>query len=288
MTNIHSHSLSFSVGELSCQLLRTISGYRTICPATLSFLPHKHSFAELHYIIQGDCLYSAGGSAYKVHSGQLLIMPPDTDHTLSQIYSPMVYLTLSVHIQPPPGRTKSPSRTLYNALCSPTPLILDVLAESRLVTALSQIDILSRENEDEFAVQESLRGYATLLLAGLSEALIGRSVPAAALPPHLSAPQSFLIDQFFFSPTKGGATALAQQLNVTPRQLDRILLDTYGMNFREMLKRTKLKNATGLLSNKDLSIDQIAHLLGYSNSTTFAAFIKNETGQTPSQLRRTL
>lgn len=288
MTHTHDHLLSFIVGELSCQLLRTISGQRHTSGPPLSFLPHKHSFAELHYIIQGDCSYCAEGTEYKIGSGQLLIIPPETDHMLSHIHSTMVYLTLSVHVQPPPGRNKSPSRTLYDSLHSPTPLILDVRSDSRLAEALGHIDALSRENEEEFAVQESLRGYATLLLAGLSEALIGRSVPAAALPPHLSAPQSFLIDQFFFSPTKGGATALAQQLNVTPRQLDRILLDTYGMNFREMLKRTKLKNATGLLSNKDLSIDQIAHLLGYSNSTTFAAFIKNETGQTPSQLRRTL
>jgi len=42
------------------------------------------------------------------------------------------------------------------------------------------------------------------------------------------------------------------------------------------------------LSNRALSIEQIAHLLGYSDSTAFGTFIKKETGQTPTQLRRAL
>jgi len=287
MTNIHNHLLSFSVGELSCQLLRTVSGFRHTSGPPLSFLPHKHPFVELHYITQGSCVYSVNDTLYQVNPNQLLILPPETDHTLSQIHSSMVYLTLSLHIQPPTGRTKSPSGALCDALHSPTPLVLDARSESTLAEILTHIETLSQKSEQEFSVRESLRGYSTLLLAALSEVLVGRTVPAA--PPHLSAPQSFLIDQFFSTAgMKGGATALAQLLNITPRHLDRIMLDTYGMNFRDMRSRTKLKNATALLSNRALSIEQIAHLLGYSDSTAFGTFIKKETGQTPTQLRRAL
>ena len=130
---------------------------------------------------------------------------------------------------------------------------------------------------------------ANLLMAGLAEVLV--EAPAlAASPTPAFAPQSFLIDQFFCYPSamNSGAEVLARMLNVSPRHLDRILLDTYGMNFREKLNQTKLNYATDLLSNKELTIDQIARLLGYSNSSSFGVFIKKVTGKTPLELRQTL
>lgn len=289
MVTARNHLLSFSVGDLSCQLLRAFSDLRSIQPPPTSRLSHKHPFWELHYIMRGRFSYTVEKKLYELGPNQLLIIPSGLEHMLTQTHSTTVCLTLSLHIQPPADRSHSPSRALYNALHASAPILLDVRADGPLNEALVRINALTQNREQGFSVQESLRAYATLLMAALSEVLTESPSPSPQLLRHVSAPQSFLIDQFFTSSFKnGGATDLAQMLGVSTRQLDRILLDQFGMNFREKLNQTKLNYAIDLLSNKALSIDQVAHLLGYSSSTAFGTFIKKETGQTPTQLRRAL
>ena len=289
MANMRNQLLNFSVGDLSCQLLRAFRSLRNPIPSPGSLLSHIHPFWELHYISQGLCSYTINKTLYELGSKQLLIIPPGTKHLLTQNAVPTTCLTISLHIQPPASQAHASSLALYNALHAPAPLLLTVRPESSLSEALLRIDALAQMDDQVFSVQESLRAYATLLLAALSEALIEHPIPTSDPPPHLSAPQSFLINQFFCSNAMNdGATALAQTLGVSPRQLDRILLDLFGMNFRQKLNQTKLTYAIDLLSNKTIGIEQAAHLLGYSSSTAFGTFIKKETGMTPSQFRRSL
>jgi len=282
----HNCFLSFSVGELSCQLLRAVCSTYDRTGHPTNHFNHKHPFTEIHYVTHGHCSYRVGDVPYALTPHQLLLIPPDTQHMLDQVSSPLHRLVLSLHIQHPSDQTGSSSRALYTALHPSTPTLLGVPQKSTLADALQHIVTLSDQNRGTLSAQEAMRAYANLLLAGLAEVLL--DPPAIVPPAHAFAPQSFLIDQFFCYPAtmSGGAEALAEMLNVSPRQLDRILLDAYGMNFRDKLNQTKLNYAIDLLSNQTLSIGQIAQMLDYSSSTAFGAFIKKLTGQTPSQLRR--
>lgn len=288
---LHEHFnyyLHFFIGDLSCQLLRVIRNIYDNAGHPANYLTHQHPFLELHYMVQGRCAYSAGDTLYEVTPNRLLLIPPNTGHTLRQVSASRCHMFLSMQIQPPPKQAGAPSHALYNALHPSAPILLDIPQKSILAEALQHISDLSETRRNTFSAQEAMRSYANLLMAGLAEALI--EAPAAASSAPTIAPQSFLIDQFFCYPSamKGGADALAGMLNVSPRQLDRILLASYGMNFREKLNQTKLNYTMDLLTNRNLSIAQIASILNYSSSTAFGAFIKTATGKTPTQLRREL
>lgn len=291
MSYPRAYLLHFSVGDLSCQLLRAIGQHHTGPLSPTNFFTHKHPFWELHYIIEGRFCFAAGQTTYDAGPNQLLLVPPGTEHQLKQVSSEATHrLVISVYIQPPPKRTQSPSHHLYTALYPPSPLLLDVPSDSLLAEALEHIRSLTDHNTLDFTMLEAMRAYASLLLVGLSGLLVKAPAPAATPASQTLAPQSFLIDQFFYHPSimKGGAPVLAEMLRVSPRQLDRILLDLCGMNFRERLNQAKLNYAIDLLANQSLSITQIAHMLNYSGAASFSAFIKSVTGMTPSQLRRTL
>lgn len=285
----YNYFLNFSVGDLSCQLLRVIYDTFNTSGDPTNYFTHKHPFVEMHYVSQGHCTYATEDALYEIRPNHLLIIPPNTDHVLNRVSVPRRHMFLSIHIQPPSDQANNPSLALYHALHTSAPILLEVPQKSMLAEALHHIGLLADENKQILSVQEAMRSYSNLLMAGLSEILV-EAPTLAASPTQISAPQSFLIDQFFCYPSamNGGAEVLAKMLKVSLRQLDRILLDTYGMNFRKKLNQTKLNYATDLLSNKDLSIDQIARLLGYSNSSSFGAFIKKATGKTPIELRKNL
>jgi AraC-like DNA-binding protein len=128
----------------------------------------------------------------------------------------------------------------------------------------------------------------------LSELLILRLIQRKSTPDDKEIDQSYesvqrayIIDEFFninFH-RNDGDVLLAERLGVSVRQLNRILKSLYGYNFREKLKEIRLEVAIDLLMT-GRSIAEISEITGYSCPANFSTFIKNTTGKTPSELRR--
>ena len=136
--------------------------------------------------------------------------------------------------------------------------------------------------------REKLRALSQFLVLELFDVLASTESVNLPTSTPAPAPQDFVIDEFFGNSfhLNNGGPLLAQQLNVSTRQLSRIIKQSYGINYRDKLKEIRLEIALDFLSHPDQSIAQIAQLLGYSSSANFSAFIKKCTGKTPSQLRK--
>ncbi|MES0885089.1 AraC family transcriptional regulator [Roseibium sp. SCP14] len=83
------------------------------------------------------------------------------------------------------------------------------------------------------------------------------------------------------------AVALAKKLSMSLRSLQR-LVSQNGGELREMLENVREANAKKLLANRDLSLSNIAHLLGYSEERAFRRSFKRWSDLTPSQFRDSL
>ena len=77
---------------------------------------------------------------------------------------------------------------------------------------------------------------------------------------------------------------LAKELNVTERNMRRILLEEYGMSFTQKLMDTKLKYAESLLKRTDYSIEQISDMCGITSDCLSRIFRKKHR-MSPSQYR---
>ncbi|MFT5710816.1 MAG: AraC-like DNA-binding protein [Halioglobus sp.] len=78
---------------------------------------------------------------------------------------------------------------------------------------------------------------------------------------------------------------MAQSLSITPRNLRRQLSDS-GYNYSQLISNVKSQWAKELLASQTLSIDKIAELLGYTETTNFRRAFKSWTNISPSQFRR--
>lgn len=78
---------------------------------------------------------------------------------------------------------------------------------------------------------------------------------------------------------------VAELLHVSERTLKR-QLEKQGTTYSELLEDLRHQRALQLLAQRDLSIDRIAELLGYSDVANFTRAFKRWTGQTPSQHRK--
>ena len=84
---------------------------------------------------------------------------------------------------------------------------------------------------------------------------------------------------------KANAKNVARKLGMTRRTLARHLASE-GLTFVKMLQELRLDLAKRDLADRDLSITQIAWLLGYRDVSAFTNAFKRWTGKTPSMARQ--
>lgn len=78
---------------------------------------------------------------------------------------------------------------------------------------------------------------------------------------------------------------LSAFFNYSERQLQRIIKSSTGMSFSENVQRLKLRQATRLMQNSNLSIAAIAEESGYSDLGNFRHVFKKYYGMTPAEYR---
>ncbi|MCG8671401.1 MAG: AraC family transcriptional regulator [Pseudomonadales bacterium] len=80
------------------------------------------------------------------------------------------------------------------------------------------------------------------------------------------------------------ADSVAQRLNMSRRTLHRRLKDN-GLNFHEALRNVRIKLAQLYLADNQLSLNEVAFLLGYSEQSAFNRAFRSWFGQSPGQYR---
>lgn len=81
--------------------------------------------------------------------------------------------------------------------------------------------------------------------------------------------------------------SVAKVMRMSPRSLQRLLMDQ-GTSFSQLLERARRHRAVQLLVREDLSISEIARMLGYSDPSNFGRAVRKWTGHSPQQWRARL
>ncbi|MGG1661030.1 response regulator transcription factor [Brevibacillus sp. NRS-1366] len=80
---------------------------------------------------------------------------------------------------------------------------------------------------------------------------------------------------------------LAAEVHISPSHLSRILKRRLGMTFVDLLTKLRIEKAKELLDNPALSIEYIAHCVGFSSPNYFAVTFRKLQGQSPREYRLT-
>jgi len=80
----------------------------------------------------------------------------------------------------------------------------------------------------------------------------------------------------------------AELLFITPNHLNAVCNSVLGMSAGEVIRNRVILEARRLLTNKDMTITEIAYLLNFTDNSYFTKFYKKHTGQTPEEFRRSL
>lgn len=251
------------------------------------YFRHRHVTFELHYLFDGSCTFRIGDRFLELQKGEVILIGPNVYHSLKTRSDDLSKICMSLHLLPAPQETEAPQEhDLQERFLGLEAVVLDGQSAHWLLAAFDRN--LGKESWGLFDIEEQ-KAHLKLLILWLARHLRKREGAASAPSPAIIDQASFIAQFFnmnFHLPN--GAQVLADRLHISRRHLERKLKEQFGKNFRQMQQEIRLEVAKDMLITTEKTIAEIAEQIGFSNTASFCTFIKNTTGTTPSQLRRSL
>lgn len=240
---------------------------------------HVHSYYEFHYITEGTTLYTMNfGEEIPVSKGEWLLIGPNAWHEERIIARSSGYV-LGFSLDS--VQEKTLISVLFNAPYYKGALNSDF---GEVLT------IIYRESKEERAEYEtcckSLFEY--LLIQICRDVSSSKRIKTRKEIKHKNIYET--IDAYFNLVFKNAGQDLciddlASQLHMSPRHINRILLDHYGVTFYKKLMATKMKFVELLLKTTDRSIKEISASCGMTEVCLTENF-KKIYGTTPAKYRK--
>lgn len=114
----------------------------------------------------------------------------------------------------------------------------------------------------------------------------GRVIPHHACSGSASQ-SAFIIEEcFLYEYRTLTLQALAERLQFSPRQTQRLLKNYYGSTFRQKKQEARLSAAVAMLQDSRRHIAEISEALGFSSPEHFSNAFKKAYGMSPSRYRK--
>ena len=238
-------------------------------------VPHTHNHAELFYIVGGKGQFLIEDQLYPVNTNHLLIINPNVTHTeVSLNAQPLEYIVLGIE-----GVELSITENSNGQFC-----ILDHFESMDITSCLR--NILREMEQKQPGYEDVCQAYMEILIIRLMRST-GLSVPTEpqnSVGNHQCATVRRYIDNHFKEPLT--LDQLAAEAHMNKYYLSHAFKQEYGISPINYMISRRLEESKYLLAETDLSMSQIAQLLGFSSLSYFSQVFHRTQGISPMEYRQ--
>lgn len=252
---------------------------------------HTHGTFEFHFAAKGDCLLELDSGTFPVAEGCFYVTAPDVYHAQRGGASgEFVEYSLNCDLRPllpeAASRVDGIARlrsAFLGSPCSPR-------ADGNGAIALFEA-ALREADERQPGYEIELRSLILRILVACARALgPGEDAGAEASEEdpaggRMARILGFVEDNIHQSLSPAD---IAAHMNLSEKQVARIIARAKGYPTQKFITRTKLKRAKQLLASTDLAIKEIAERLGFSSEYYFNSVFKLHEGYPPGVFRESM
>lgn len=238
-------------------------------------IPHSHSYTELFYIIDGDGQFQINGKLFPVQAHQLVVVNPNILHTeVSYEARPLEYIVLGIE-----GLELASSGSGEAQYC-----IYSFPEHNAVLSCMQHVLQEMQERRPE---------YETLCLAYMDIIMVHlmRNAGVSVSHTHSRFPlnrQCAAVLQYIDQHYKESITLdlLAEKVSINKYYMSHAFKREYGVSPINYLIACRIREGKRLLAETDLSLSQIAAVLGFSSSSYFSQSFRNAEGLSPTEYRK--
>ena len=236
-------------------------------------IPHSHSYTELFYIVGGDGQFRIEDKLYPVKANQLVIVTPNVIHTeVSYEAHPLEYIVLGIEGLTLAANQEQDSR--YR--------ILDYRGGGDVLTCMRHI--LQETQSAQPGYETICQAYMEILILRLMRSTSFAVTGASPKVSHQCAAIRHYIDTHYKENLS--LDLLADYAHVNKYYLAHIFKEEYGMSPISYLISRRIEESKYLLRETDMSLSQIARVLGFSSPSYFSQSFRRVEGTAPMEYRK--
>ena len=238
-------------------------------------VPHSHSHMELFFIVAGKGQFLIQDQLYPVNVNNLVIINPNVPHTeVSLNAQPLEYIVLGIE-----GTELAANVTANGQFC-----ILDHYESAEISSCMR--NILREMEQKATGYEDVCQAFLEILIIRLmrSTSLAVPSEPQTVPGNRQCTAVRRYIDLHF----KESLTLeqLAEESHMNKFYLSHAFKQQYGISPISYLIQRRLNESKYLLAETDLSVSQIAQLLGFSSSSYFSQLFRKAESISPREYRQ--
>lgn len=252
---------------------------------------HCHSSYELHFIPYGKGTLRVKENSYTIGAGSFYLTGPGVHHEQSSDREdPMSECCINFEFSI--KERKNIKDNFYSE--AEVDFITDVLKNTRFWFGYDKFDTVQLFEKIQYEFEHegigclaNIQSLVTQILVNAVRCFSGENAHCVPLPHKtLYEKRRFIIDSYFREYySQLSAEELAKMLQVSTRQLDRIMKEYFSMSFIEMLTLRRIEHAKDYLLNTKLSLESISEAVGYSSAAYFSKIFKHHEQCSPSYFR---
>ena len=257
--------------------------------------PHSHDYFELVILARGSCRHVIGRDFLRMHTGDVVIVPPNTTHWLIVDDDESVAFNLHLWastfeqnflllLEQKNILSKFFRQALYAREDSRSYLLIRTGEYFLGDNALA--DLYSEMRSAHLYKEERLNTFCRLFFLDMLEQYSDRMTTSG-----MSEDAAGLSELMRYVQEQRGNVSmeeLAERFNYSPRHLSRQISRYTGSTLRDIRRELRLKYATELLTGSTLSVEEISALCGYNNPTHFYTDFKSAYQKTPLAYRKSV
>lgn len=264
---------------------RTIGIKRKV--QSMSEEPHCHEFIEIVYVLSGAATERVDESSYEVERGDVIFINYGSHHAFEP-HGDFEYANICFM----PEVLSSSIITPDNALALLSLTAFDEMRKDKNGGKLSffgddrrEIEFIILRMIDEYGgdltgSDRVIENYLSILLTKmLRRTLVGDPAISSDVWQEL---RNYIDENLHEELT---LSAIAKKSFYNPSYFSRIFKQRFGVSFSDYLRKKRMEYAMSLLSDTELSIEEIIERVGYADRSAFYHAFSKTVGKSPAEYR---
>lgn len=238
-------------------------------------VPHTHSHTELFFIVSGKGQFLIQDQSFPVEANNLVVINPNVFHTEASLNAqPLEYIVLGIS-----GIELASAADFDGQFC-----ILDHFESAEIASCLR--NILREMELKNTGYEDVCQAYMEILIIRLMRniALTAQTKPQTISGNRQCAAVKRYIDLHFKEPLT--LEQLSASAHMNKYYLAHAFKQEYGTSPINYMIFRRIEESKYLLAETDLSISQIAQILGFSSSSYFSQVFRKNQEITPMEFRQ--
>ena len=255
-------------------------------------IEHDHTFFELTYVYDGTCDQRINGQAVSMRTGDFLVMPPGVHHSIS-VFDQSIIIQI-------PVKKATLENIFFNFIRDDNILsmffINSIYAQHvndyiifhsgddfHIRTAVTQL-LLENINRETF--WQNMMINTTMNIFGLLLRNYEKSVELPTIVKKADGQRFGLVRFIQENYMDVTLDKIAAKFHYTPEYTSKLIKDTTGMNFKQILQKIRLDRAEFLLTDTNMTVANVGLQVGYDNVEHFIRTFRKVHGMTPTAYRK--